>query len=105
QNQAVEIAVLDNDSSESGTLNLNSLTISSQPGNGTVTVNNDGTINYSPARNFSGEDSFTYYICDGADTAACGVATVTVTVRPILMDLVKSVDKQKISLGETVTYT
>lgn len=105
QNQSVDIAVLENDSSESGSLNLNSLRVNTPPSNGTVTINGDGTLNYTPDVNFSGEDSFTYNICDEADATACGIATVTVTVRPILMDLVKTPDKERLSPGETITYT
>src|SRR5690606_14190470 len=88
-----------------GTLNLNSLQISSPAGHGTVTINGDGTINYAPSSNFSGEDNFTYTVCDGEDAAACAIATVTIVVRPILMDLEKTVDKQNISLGDYLTYT
>ncbi|MCC1485691.1 Ig-like domain-containing protein, partial [Winogradskyella immobilis] len=48
---------------------------------GTVTDNGDGTFDYVPAPGFSGEDTFTYTICDDdTPTATCDTATVTVTV-------------------------
>jgi hypothetical protein len=48
---------------------------------GTVTINADNTLNYVPAQNFFGEDTFTYTIStpDGSTSAA----TVTVTVTPV----------------------
>ena len=57
-----------------------SLTITSvsQGANGTVVVNPDGTVTYTPAANFNGTDSFTYTIEDG--NGGSSTATVTVTV-------------------------
>ncbi|WP_344788853.1 Ig-like domain-containing protein, partial [Postechiella marina] len=52
------------------------------PANGTVTLNPDGTITYTPEDGFTGEDTFTYTICDDANPALCDTATVTVTVQP-----------------------
>jgi endonuclease I len=48
---------------------------------GTVVLKNDGTITYQPAAGFTGEDSFTYSLCDD-DTPdpTCSSATVTVNV-------------------------
>lgn len=48
----------------------------SQPVSGTV-VNNGDFVSYAPAAGFQGEESFTYTVSDGSDSAA---ATVTVTV-------------------------
>jgi hypothetical protein len=45
----------------------------SEPENGTVTLNTDGTFTYTPDAGFTGEDSFTYSV--GADDG-----TVTITV-------------------------
>ncbi|UKM65805.2 endonuclease [Flavobacteriaceae bacterium GSB9] len=48
---------------------------------GTVILNFDGSISYTPQTDFLGEDTFTYTICDD-DTPepSCSTATVTVTV-------------------------
>jgi hypothetical protein len=75
----VDINVLANDTEPDGdTLNINSVT---QGSNGTVSVNPDKTIHYSPALNFFGSDSFTYTIDDGHGGMA--TATVNVTVNAV----------------------
>ncbi|MEQ3664313.1 Ig-like domain-containing protein, partial [Olleya sp.] len=58
------------------------ITNNTTPDNGTVTVNTDGTITYTPNDGFIGEDTFEYTICDNASPALCDTATVTVTVQP-----------------------
>src|SRR5690606_36452615 len=68
-------------------------------------VNADGTINYLPSNNYTGEDSFTYMICDGTDSSACSTAKVTVTINSFLLNLVKTVDKTNVIVGEMLTYT
>jgi hypothetical protein len=48
------------------------------PGNGTVTLNADGSFTYTPNPGFAGQDAFTYVANDGAtDSIAAGV-TITV---------------------------
>lgn len=47
---------------------------------GTVVLENDGDILYTPEEGFAGEDSFTYTICDDDETPSCSTATVTITV-------------------------
>ncbi|MFI1770118.1 Ig-like domain-containing protein, partial [Thalassobellus citreus] len=54
---------------------------SSSTNGGTVTSNNDGTFDYTPATGFVGTDTFDYTICDDdTPTASCSTATVTITV-------------------------
>ncbi|MEG3756283.1 Ig-like domain-containing protein, partial [Psychromonas arctica] len=48
--------------------------------NGTVTINADGTVTYTPDADFNGEDEFTYTNEDG------NTETVTVTVEPVADD-------------------
>ncbi|NNJ47871.1 MAG: tandem-95 repeat protein, partial [Acidimicrobiia bacterium] len=51
------------------------------PSNGTVTVNTDGTYDYTPNTGFAGTDTFTYTICDDdSPTPTCDQATVAITV-------------------------
>jgi hypothetical protein len=51
------------------------------PTNGTLVVNADGTVTYTPELNFNGIDMFTYEDSDGtANSSAC--ATVIITVTP-----------------------
>lgn len=47
---------------------------------GTVTIEEDGSLTYNPAEGFAGEDTFTYTICDQGEEPACATATITVTV-------------------------
>lgn len=105
QNQAVTIPVLANDKTESGAFNLETLEVTVAPSNGTSSINDDGTVTYTPASNFNGEDEFTYSVCDSVDGTACSTAVVSVTVRPILIEITKTVDKTDVSVGETLTYT
>ena len=51
-----------------------------QPSNGTVVKNPDGTFTYTPDAGFNGSDSFTYTLTDGLFT---DTATVAVTVTPV----------------------
>lgn len=72
----VDIPVLDNDSDIDGDeLSVGSV---SDPANGTATINQDGTVKYTPDPDFNGEDTFTYTACD-AD-GLCDEATVTVII-------------------------
>ena len=50
----------------------------SDPANGTVVLNADGSYTYTPDHNFLGSDSFTYVVSDG--TGSTDTATVTLTV-------------------------
>lgn len=48
---------------------------------GSVVLNEDGSVSYTPQTGFLGEDTFTYTICDDdSPVASCSTATVTVTV-------------------------
>ena len=64
------------------TLPLNPIvTVPTQPANGTVVVNGDGTLGYTPAGTFTGVDSFTYQVCLPAPAAGvCDTAAVSLTV-------------------------
>lgn len=74
----VDIPVLTNDIAGTGTLDTSTLTIESQPSNGVITVNPDGTINYTPNAGFVGTDSFVYEI--GNSAGEFDTATVLITV-------------------------
>jgi VCBS repeat-containing protein len=53
----------------------------SDPANGTVTLNSNGSYTYTPDKNFSGSDSFTYTASDAEDTS--NEATVAITVNAV----------------------
>jgi hypothetical protein len=63
-------------------MDLDTLSIASftQPANGTVVDNGDGTFLYTPTPNFSGVDSFIYTVSDGNGGSDTAIVTVTVGV-------------------------
>jgi hypothetical protein len=56
--------------------------VTSGPASGTLVVNGDGTITYTPNAGFVGVDTFTYLACAAGQQQLCASATVTVTVAP-----------------------
>jgi uncharacterized repeat protein (TIGR01451 family) len=78
----VTIPVLDNDTKDGSPLIPSDYTVSidTNPVNGTVSVNNDGTVNYTPNAGFSGIDCFVYRVCEVDDPSVCRTADVCVTV-------------------------
>lgn len=52
-----------------------------QPANGTVAINPDQTLTYTPGQNFSGSDSFTYTASDG--DLLSSATSVNVTTQPV----------------------
>ncbi|BDR18317.1 RTX toxin [Vibrio sp. STUT-A16] len=73
------INVLGNDTFEN-TDKVVSLDAENGPKNGTVIVNNDGTITYTPDDNYVGKDTFTYVVTSGGVSES---TTVTVNVTPV----------------------
>ncbi len=82
RDQAVTIAVLDNDVDIDGDLDETSLTVIVQPLFGSATVNVDHDVVYEPAPGFAGTDSLTYQICDLAGNCSAAVVTISVTIPP-----------------------
>ena len=79
EDQAITIAVLGND----GDVDGDALTVTGagNGANGTVVVNVNGTLTYTPNADFNGQDSFGYTVADGKGGTAS--AQVTVVVTPI----------------------
>jgi large repetitive protein len=75
EDTSVNVPVLANDTDIDG--NPLTVTTASAP-NGTVVINPDGTVTYTPNRNFNGTDIITYTISDGQ--GGFSTATVTVTI-------------------------
>ncbi|WP_061027047.1 tandem-95 repeat protein [Vibrio jasicida] len=71
--------VLDNDSFE-GQSPVVSVEAGNGPANGSVVVNDDGTITYTPDRDYNGADEFTYTVTSGGVTET---TTVTLNVTPV----------------------
>ncbi|NVK19928.1 MAG: tandem-95 repeat protein, partial [Methylocystaceae bacterium] len=70
------IHVLDNDTIVDG----GEITSMTQPEHGTVVLNDDGTVTYTPDENYNGADSFTYTVTDNDNETQ--TATVNLTVDP-----------------------
>lgn len=89
EDTAVLIGVTANDHDvEDVTLTVASMTT---PGHGTLVNNRNGTITYTPAKDWFGVDSFTYTVVDKNNGSA--TATVTVTVDPVNDAPVAAVDR------------
>ncbi len=86
EDESVVVPIFDNDSDlpTTGTLTT------TDPANGTITINDNGTPNdpsddivtYVPNADYNGPDSFDYTVCDSS--GACSTATVTIDVLPIV---------------------
>ncbi len=62
------------------TTNTNCVTCS-EPTNGSLVNNGNGSFIYTPSQDFNGSDSFVYAICDSFN--ACDTASVNITVTPV----------------------
>ncbi|WP_431234969.1 cadherin-like domain-containing protein [Mycolicibacterium psychrotolerans] len=51
--------------------------------NGTVALNGDGSVKFTPTANYSGAASFTYKVKDAAGAVSANNATVSITVTPV----------------------
>ena len=75
EDTAVTLTPLANDSDADG----DPLTVTAATAaNGTVTINPDGTLRYTPNANFNGADTVTYTVSDGRGGTATSTVTVTV---------------------------
>jgi hypothetical protein len=77
-NTPVSNTVATNDSDPDNTPAELTYTKLTDPTNGSVTFNSNGTYTYTPNANFTGNDSYTYRVCDPSN--ACDVATVSIAV-------------------------
>jgi len=80
-NTAVQMCIKCNDSNPYGNT-LGAPSIVTQPTNGAVVVNADGTVTYTPTNGYTGKDMYTYSVCDNNSLQACGTATAYITVTP-----------------------
>lgn len=72
--------ILANDFDPDGFLVTDSLKIVTPPAHGTITINANGTITYTPSNGYLGPDSFVYRICDNGPIVSCNTGTVTIMV-------------------------
>ena len=91
--------VLDNDVDPDGDALTAELV--QQPENGNVTLNSDGTFEYTPNDNFNGVDSFTYVASDGLRTSE--PTTVSITIAAVNDEPLAVDDQYGINQDETLT--
>jgi uncharacterized repeat protein (TIGR01451 family) len=79
---AITMSVLSNDTKGGSPVIATevTLTINQNPTNGTVVVNADGSIKYTPNVGFTGKDCYIYRICDKLSSSLCDTANVCVNV-------------------------
>ena len=83
---SVRISVLDNDSDAEG--DPLTLTLVDGPLHGTLAFNADGSLQYTPAADFAGNDSFSYRVNDGllqSDPVAVAIVVRSVNDAPVLL--------------------
>ncbi len=82
EDSATTINVVANDTDPDSNLDPttanNSCAACTQPSNGTLANNGDGSFLYAPAQDYNGSDSFVYEVCDLL--GLCDTATVSITV-------------------------
>ena len=98
---AVENGVLANDDTTQGTLTT---TVIDQPAHGAVTLNSDGSLEYTPDENFCGTDTFTYQATNGEGDES-NVALVTIFVNAVNDAPVAVEDSYVASEGGTLIVT
>jgi len=97
EDTAVEVDVLSNDTDENG----DSLSVSSASAtNGSVVVNDDNTLTYTPNSDFNGDDTITYEVSDGNGGSDTG--SVDVTVNPV-NDAPEITSSSTVSVDENAT--
>jgi len=73
--------VLANDTDDDSAVSTLKAVLFTPPSHGTLVFNLDGSFVYTPAKNFTGTDTFNYYALDVTPLSAANVAaTVTITV-------------------------
>ncbi|KAA3623509.1 MAG: hypothetical protein DWQ02_24430, partial [Bacteroidetes bacterium] len=100
ENTSLSGNVLDNDSN----LSNQTITLTSSPMHGSVTINNDGTFTYTPTNGYYGSDQFHYTVCnEGLACCVEGVVNITVDEEPNV-----NVTVQNATCGDdngTITFT
>ncbi len=102
---SVVVDVLANDSDPNSNIDPSSVTVTVAPPNGAIEGVNPatGAITYRPNPAFSGNDTFTYQVCD--TTLLCATATVTVTVAPGEEVIIDNLDAGAAISGTWITST
>ncbi|WP_416350892.1 PKD domain-containing protein [Rivularia sp. UHCC 0363] len=103
QGKPVTINVLDNDTDADGTINPSTIQIESAPVNGNITINDDGTITYTPSGNAT-VDTFTYTVKDN-DNNTSNTATVNITINNSAPSIREIIVEPNLSEGIAATFS
>ena len=103
EDTAVNIAILANDTDD-GALDTGSVAILNQPAHGSVVVEGDGTVTYTPDANWSGNDNFTYTVeDDGLITNGVGNTGILISNAATVSVVVKAVNDAPVALDDSFT--
>ena len=104
--EATAVNVLANDNDIDGTLDAAFITLVTQPGQGTVTNNNDGTVTYTPNSDIDvlAGDTFSYTVADDM-AGVSNTATVTITFTPPTAPVISGVPVMVLEDGESYRFT
>ena len=97
----VNISPLSNDSDPDDNMDISTLSIVTEPVNGTATLTSD-QIEYVPSGNYYGNDIIVYGICDSGDPSLCSTDTIFITITPVNDDPVAVPIEAETSDGEVI---
>jgi len=86
-NSSIQDNVLSNDVDIENDGLIATVTPIISPSNGTLIIQPNGNIDYTPNSNFVGTDSFTYEVCDDGSPVLCSIETVTIIIEPDCVDI------------------
>ena len=98
---ALGLGVTSNDDTDDSSSELTAIKLT-DPTNGTVELNPDGTFTYTPNPNFNGSDSFTYQVTDSS--GASDTATVRIDVSPVNDAPVALDDSFELNEGGSIVF-
>ena len=102
QGQSTIIDILANDTDDDGAIATDSIQIATEPTKGAVTVNDDGTVTYTPSDRAIGTDSFTYVVQDN-DGQLSEPASVSVQVENVAPEITEIQIPDDITEGDEIT--
>lgn len=76
EDEAVTINILGNDQARSNPIDVSTLEITAAPTNGSVSIQPDGSVRYTPNANYFGADSFSYLVRDSSSGPSGNVTLV-----------------------------
>ena len=103
KNTPIGINILGNDIALTigSKIDSTSVTITQQPKNGSVIINPDGTLKYTPNNDYVGVDSLIYNVCDNSIPKQCNTAVVYITIQDV--PVVTANDDYNKSGGEAIS--